>query len=293
MKKLLVFSLALAIITWGCDPKESDEFKQLQAKADSLEGMTKVKDHSITDFIVAYNKIQNNLNNIKEKEKIITINTKSSPENKEEMAAKINEDIQSIYNLVGENKKQIAHLRHKLKKAGAKVNELEKMIAHLNKMIAEKDAEIAQLKENLEKMHIQVTAMEAKIDTLVAESAEKDKVIGEKESEIDQKTEALNTAYYAFGKEKELIQQNVLAKGGFGGMAKSQKLADNFNKDYFTKINITKVKSIPLFSKKARIVTSHPGGTFKIYGQDKADSLVIINPADFWSTTKYCVIVVE
>lgn len=291
MKKLIVFVIGIAFLAWGCDPKESDEFKQLQAKADSLEGMTKVKDNSITDFIVAYNKIQNNLNNIKEKEKIISVNSKSSPESKEEMAAKINEDIQSIYNLVGENKKQIAVLNRKLKKSGGKVKELEKMIAHLNAQITAKDAEIEELKNSLEKMHIQVTAMEAKIDTLLAENEEKEKVIDEKSKEIDQKTEELNTAYYAFGKEKELVNQNVLAKGSF--MGKSQKLADNFNKDYFTKINIQKVKAIPLFSKKARIVTTHPSGSFKITGQNKADSLVITNPADFWGTTKYCVIVVD
>lgn len=291
MKKLLFFVIGIAFLTWGCDPKETEEFKQLKAKADSLEGMTKVKDNSITDFIVAYNKIQNNLNNIKEKEKIISVNSKSSPESKEEMAAKINEDIQSIYNLVGENKKQIARLNNKLKKSGGKVKELEKMIAHLNAQITEKDAEIENLKVSLEKMHIQVTAMEAKIDTLLAESDEKSKVIDEKSKEIDQKTEELNTAYYAFGKEKELVNQNVLAKGSF--MSKSQKLADNFNKDYFTKINILKVKGIPLFSKKARVVTAHPSGSYKFTGQNKTDSLIITNAAEFWGTTKYCVIVVE
>lgn len=291
MKKLLFFVIGIAILTWGCDPKETEEFKQLKAKADSLEGMTKVKDNSITDFIVAYNKIQNNLNNIKEKEKIISVNSKSSPESKEEMAAKINEDIQSIYNLVGENKKQIAVLNRKLKKSGGRVKELEKMIAHLNAQITEKDAEIENLKTSLEKMHIQVTAMEAKIDTLLAESDEKSKEIDSKSKEIDQKTEELNTAFYAYGKEKELVNQNVLAKGGF--MSKSQKLADNFNKDYFTKINIQKVKAIPLFSKKARVVTAHPSSSYKITGQNKADSLIITNSTEFWGTTKYCVIVVE
>ena len=291
MKKLAFIVIGLTLLMWGCDPKETEEFKKLQARADSLEGMTKVKDNSITDFIVAYNKIQNNLNNIKEKEKIISVNSKSSPESKEEMAAKINEDIQSIYNLVGENKKQIAILNKKLKKSGGKVKELEKMIAHLNAQITEKDAEIENLKLSLEKMHIQVTAMEAKIDTLLAENDEKSKEIDEKSKEIDQKTEELNTAYYAFGKEKELVNQNVLAKGGF--MGKSQKLADNFNKDYFTKINILKVKGIPLFSKKARVVTTHPTSSYKITGQNKADSLIITNPTEFWGTTKYCVIVVD
>ncbi len=291
MKKLIVFAIGIVFLTWGCDPKESEDFKKLQARADSLEGMTSVKDNSITDFIVAYNKIQNNLNNIKEKENIISVNSKNSPESKEEMAAKINEDIQSIYNLVGENKKQILRLKNKLKKSGGRVKELEKMIANLNAQITEKDAEIETLKNTVEKMHIQVTAMAAKIDTLLVENEEKGKVIDAKSKEVDQKTEELNTAYYAFGKEKELVNQNVLAKGGF--MAKSQKLADNFNKDYFTKINIQKIKSIPLFSKKARVVTTHPSKSFKIIGNNKADSLVITNPAEFWGTTKYCVIVVE
>ncbi|MBI5218409.1 MAG: hypothetical protein HY958_05715 [Bacteroidia bacterium] len=286
MKKLLVFVIGIAFLAYGCDPKETDEFKKLQAKADSLEGMTKVKDNSITDFIVAFNQIQNNLNTIKEKEKIITVNSKATPENKEEMAAKMNDDIQSIYNLVTENKKKIATLNKKLKKVGAKVTELEKMIAFLNQQIAEKDIEIEKIKGDLEKKNIQITAMEAKIDTLIVDIQEKDKV-------IDAKTEELNTAYYAFGKEKELIKENVLAKGGLAGLAKSQKLAENFNKEYFTKINITKLKAIPLFAKKARVITAHPTSSYKLVGQEKVDSLIITNPAEFWGTTKYCVIVVD
>ncbi len=286
MKKFLIFAMGLAVIFTSCNPKESEEYKVLQAKADSLEGMTHAKDNSVTDFIVAFNQIQNNLNKIKEKENIISINTKNNPENKEEMAQKINEDIQSIYDLIAQNKKKVFQLNKKLKKANTKVGELEKMIAHLNKMIAEKDAQIEEMKADLEKMHVKVTAMEAKIDTLVADIEEKDKV-------IDQKTDELNTAYYAFGKQKELIENNVLAKGALGGLAKSQKLADNFNKEYFTKIDIRNLKAIPLFSKKARLITVHPQNSFKFTGENKTDSLVIVNPEEFWNASKYCVIVVE
>lgn len=109
------------------------------------------------------------------------------------------------------------------------------------------------------------------------------------------KTEKLNTAYYAFGTSKELIKNNVLTKeGGFIGMGKTAKMKEDFNKGYFTKVDISTISEIVLGAKKAKLITTHPAGSYKIEGADgKAEKLVITNAEDFWSASKYLVIVVE
>jgi hypothetical protein len=109
------------------------------------------------------------------------------------------------------------------------------------------------------------------------------------------KTEKLNTAYYAFGTSKELIKNNVLTKeGGFIGLGKTQKVKEDFNKNYFTKVDVTALSEIPLGAKKAKLVTTHPGGSYRIDGADgKAEKLVITNTEDFWSASKYLVVVIE
>ncbi|MBL7882914.1 MAG: hypothetical protein JNL69_02515 [Bacteroidia bacterium] len=117
----------------------------------------------------------------------------------------------------------------------------------------------------------------------------------EANQEIGVKTEKLNTAFYAFGTSKELIKNGVLTKeGGFIGIGKSQKVKEDFNKNYFTKVDITTTSEIVLGSKKAKLVTSHPADSYKIEGAEgKAEKIVITNAENFWSVSKYLVIVVE
>jgi hypothetical protein len=45
--------------------------------------------------------------------------------------------------------------------------------------------------------------------------------------------------------------------------------------------------------KSAKIVTTHPNGSYRIDGNKTADKLVILNPTDFWSKSKVLVIVVK
>ena len=93
---------------------------------------------------------------------------------------------------------------------------------------------------------------------------------------------------------KELEKQQVVTKdGGFIGLGKIEKLKDDFNRDYFEKIDIRKVKRLKLFCAKAKLITTHPANSYKIYGQNRVDSLVITNPNQFWSVSKYLVVVVE
>jgi Txe/YoeB family toxin of Txe-Axe toxin-antitoxin module len=112
---------------------------------------------------------------------------------------------------------------------------------------------------------------------------------------LEDKTGKLNTAYYAFGTSKELVKQGVLTKeGGFIGIGKAEKLKDDFNKSYFTKIDISETPSIALACKKAKLITIHPTGSYKFEGPDgKIEKLIITNPEEFWSASKYLVVEVE
>ena len=85
---------------------------------------------------------------------------------------------------------------------------------------------------------------------------------------------------------KELKEQNILDKG--------EVLQSNFNKDYFTKIDIRIDKEIKLYSKSAQIMTSHPAGSYTLQPDaNKQYVLRINNPEAFWSTSKYLVVLVK
>ena len=61
----------------------------------------------------------------------------------------------------------------------------------------------------------------------------------------------LNAAWFVFGTKSELKAQKILQSGDV------LKSAD-FNKDYFTQIDIRTTKEIKLYSKRAELLTTHP-----------------------------------
>src|ERR1043165_6722554 len=227
------------------------------------------QDTQIQSFIEGFNEIQANLDEIKEKEKIVSATSKD-PETRKSKEEQIVADIQAMYDLMNKNKQRIASLRSKLKESNGKNDELEKFIARLTTDIEEKDAQINDLKDQLEKLNVEM----ANLNTTYEEAIQESNV----------KTEKLNTAYYAFGTSKELIKNNVLTKeGGFIGMGKTAKMKEDFNKGYFTKVDVSTLTEIPLGAKKAKLVTTHPAGSYKIEGADgKAEKITITNPEEFW-----------
>lgn len=286
MKKIIY--LLLIPVLFSCeDVKENPEYIRLQNERDSLAGLASADAVTINGYLADFNDIQANLDRIKEAEKLVSVNA-SSQENALNQKDQINHDMQLIYDLMQKNKETIAGLRRKLKKSDARLVELEKMMAGLQKQLEERDVEISTLKTRLEQMNFKVEILTANVDSLKTENVNKENVIANK-------TEELNTAWYVYGTKKELQEHQVITKeGGFIGIGRIEKLMDGFNKDYFTKVDITKLTEITLNVKKAHLVTSHSSSSYKLEGSDKkVEKLVIKNQAEFWSTSKYLVIVVE
>ena len=71
-------------------------------------------------------------------------------------------------------------------------------------------------------------------------------------------------------------------------------LRANFNRDYFTKIDIRVDKEIRLYSRSAKLLTAHPASSYTLtQDANKQYILRITNPQLFWSASKYLVVVVK
>ena len=283
MKKL-IYLIALLPLAIGCGGGKKDGVMSQEDSLKAVTGGQQIRIHdqdsSIQSFIRGFNEIQDNLDQIKDKEKIVTATSKD-PEMRKSKEQQIVDDIQDIYNIMNKNRQRLAAMKDKMKDAGQKNAELEKFITRLTAEIEAKDAQITELKSKLEEMNVAL----ANINTNLQEEKQESSV----------KTQKLNTGYYAFGTAKELMKNNVITKeGGFAGIGRNKKLKDDFNKDYFTKVDISTTNSIVLGAKKAKLITTHPAGSYKIEGADgKAEKITILNADDFWSVSKYLVIVVE
>ncbi len=282
--KIIIACLMLAVGSLTFSNCKEEE-KKGNPLADSLKnangelsGQLNEKSAALQEFIESFNEIQENLNAIKEKEKVMSsVTSKGDVKNK---GNQIKEDIQAIYDLMAKNKNRIGSLTSKLKQSNLKIAGLEKMIENLQNSLTLKDEEIAELKTRMEGLNIELANLNTNYKVVESESAAK--------------TEALNTAYYAIGTNKELKEKKVISKeGGFIGLGKSTKVSSDFNKEYFTKLNIEQTTSINIGAKKVKLLTTHPASSYKLVGEKPIERIEITNPKEFWAASKYLVIVID
>ncbi len=283
MKKYLL--LLLIPVFFACGRAAEKKAQELQSKTDSLLTQTMQKDEAINEFIRSINDIQGTLDTIKQKENIINLTTDRGGELKLSAKDQIKNDIQTIYGLMQKNKETISALSRKLKNSNMKVDELNKMVERLNKDLADKASQIEDLRNKLSKLNASFEMANLKIDTLSRTVKDQGSQINSQSQTLAAQDEALNTAYYVIGTNKELKKSGIIKSG--------EVLAD-FNKDLFTKIDIRKVTEISILSKKAKIISSHPTTASKFTGDKKIiQALQILDYKSFWSNSKYLVIVVD
>lgn len=286
MKKIF-FALAVVALMASCKTEgtggpggSNPEVDSLVRANEKLRAELDGKDSAMNASIRTLNEIEDNLSLIRQKEGMINTSRNNDPELAADQKDRIIEEIQIINSLMEENKAKIASLRGKLKKADMKIGELEKMIENLLTKIEDQEQTIASLRDELAKYDIAMDELTATLNETMA-------VVEEKEAE-------LNTAFYVIGSTRELKEQGIITKeGGFIGLGKIKKLREDFNKDYFTQIDILKVNEITLGGKDVEILTTHPAGSYKLTGEKVKEKLVISDAKSFWSVSKYLVVVVD
>ena len=284
MKKLMLFMLPVSLM-FACTPEqkveEDPQFIRITEERNQFKQEKEEQDEIISSYFEAMNSIDSSLQAIYQKEKSIKKSKLGDVElggdAKERIAAEINE----INELMAKNRKKIYSLRKKLKASNVKIEQYEQQIASLEERLTQKDGEIVMLRKQLAGLNIEM-------ELLYSENADLLR-------QMELQYEEMNQAWYAFGSKKELKAQGVITKdGGFAGLiGKSTKLKNDFNRDYFTRINITKTAEIPMGVKKAKLITSHPSDSYKFVGDGPIEKLEIINAQDFWSASKYLVIMVD
>lgn len=303
-KTSLFAVMLLSMVLFSCN---TDKLKQLEEQNKILLTQSQQQDSVLNDFLSTFNTFGENLDQIKERENLVSVES-DDPELRKTGKDKILGDIQMIDELMAQNKAMIAELEEKIKNSDDKLAQFRNMIARLNRQLTERDGEIAMLKEDLVQKNFSIEELNMRVDTLnnitqnltrQTESQsmrinEQDQKIKVQTEEIDAKTIALHTAYFVKGSAKVLKEKNILEKdGGFLGIGGTKKLGSDISENDFTKIDITEVFSIPLESKKAKLVTNHPADSYVIANENNTEVLEITNPDKFWKNSKYLVVVTD
>ncbi len=289
MKKVLLAAIALPLLV-ACGQEIKNENIRLTGENEQLSADLKEQEQQMDDFIATFTQIQDNLAQIREREESIQQATDGEVEGAGNAQDRVLSDIESINELLNSNKTEITELTDKIGRYSYEVGKFKKMVSTLNTEIEVKDKQVLELKEDLASMNFEMTKLNSKLEVETAANREKTAV-------IKAQKESLNTAFYTVGTFKELNSNKVLdKKGGVIGIGRTKALADDFNKDYFTRIDISKTAIIPINSDDddVKLVSSHPTDSYKWNKQDdQVVSLEITNAKKFWKSSKYLVVLVD
>lgn len=283
MKKFLFFALCLLALASCKNKGNNRETADLNQRIDSLNRVNVQKDNEINDMLETLNVIEDGFRAINEAQGRVTVERRGEGA---DAAQRIRENMQFINETMNQNKELINKLRLRLRDSNTASEQLRKTLENLTAQLEAKESELAVLRQELEAKDIHIAELDEQVTQLNEDvtSLKDDKV--RKEETISQQDKELNTAWYVFGTKRELKEQNILQSG--------EVLQGNFNKNYFTKIDIRVDKEIKLMSRDAKLLTNHPASSYTLERDaNKQYVLRITNPQQFWSTSKYLVVQVK
>ncbi|MBQ9646553.1 MAG: hypothetical protein IJV24_09420 [Prevotella sp.] len=283
MKKIL-FVAACAVALSAC--QEGVNQQQSAALTQKIDSLTKVnvqKDNEINDMLSTLNDIEEGFREISEAEGRVTVARRGEGANS---TARIRENMQFIQNTMAQNRELINKLRQQVRQGSITGEQLKRTIENLTTQLEAKENELQALRAELEAKDIHIAELDEQVAQLGEDVAQLQDDNQQQQETISTQDKQLNTAWFVFGTKSELKEQNILKSG--------EVLQDNFNKDYFTKIDIRVDKEIKLYSRDAKLLTNHPAGTYTLERDaNKQYVLRITDPQRFWSTSKYLVIQVK
>ena len=205
------------------------------------------------------------------------------------------DEIMGAFNEVQEGFRQINEAENRVDLQSGSIREnskynsaqLKKAIANLTKELEAKQQQIETLQAELASKNIRIAELDDAVAGLSQNVSDLTAENEAKSATVASQDKALNTAWFVFGTKSELKDQKILKNGD---VLKN----DDFNKDYFTQIDIRTDKEIKLYSKRAELLTTHPAGSYELVKDAKGQlTLKITNPSQFWSVSRYLVIQVK
>ena len=279
MKKLL-FMAAIALGLVACNGGLGNGENQ-DRERDSLRNVIDQKDNEINDLMGTFNEIQQGFDLINAAENRVNMMSEGAENNRS--AENIRENMQFIQETLDENHRKIDELQNKLKSSTINSSKLKEAINNLTQQLNEKNSEIEKLRAQLAEKDQQIAELGTTVTTLKDENTQVKQQRDETAQIARNQDAQLNTAWYVYGTKKELKEQGILTKG--------EVLQGNYNKNYFTQIDIRKVNVIPLQSKSATVLTTHPNGSYTLLKDSKGEyTLRITDATKFWSVSKYLVV---
>lgn len=280
MKRTVVLAACTLLFFMGTSTTSCNSNKR-QKQIDSIAIANKNLQAEVEEMDELISSVLNNFQEINAMEGMINV-----PENgelKSNQKERVQNNMKMIADKLKANKADIESLNAKLASLGAKNRVMSKTVKSLQLQLETKSKEIQRLNEELQRKNIAlkdldeaVTALNNSVEELGATNQVQAETIAAQDA-------SLNTVRYCIGTKSDLKEMGILVNGKVA--------TENYTNDYFTQVDLRKLSRIPLYSKKAELLTNHPASSYRLVkGNDKQLTLEILDAPLFWSLSKILVI---
>lgn len=276
--------LVAVVAAWSCGGGEREQAMRIALLQDSLESIIEAKEAELNDVVGTMNEILAGFEEINLAEGRIV---KNADDVERDRSGEIEENMNFIRRTLAVNKERIALLESQLAASGAKSSKLAATIDNLNRQLEAKQSEIAELEAELREKEILLSEQSSDIADLQQTQTE---LIGEGQrarATIEAQDRDLHRSWYVFGTKKELKSQRILDDG-------EVLTQGSYNEAYFTEVDTRNLTELKLYSKGAKLLTSHPEGSYVLARDAQKEYVLRITDAErFWSVSRYLVIQVK
>jgi len=285
MKIALTLLIPLSLLLASCN---ATEIERLEAENKELREQQKEKSASINTFVADLNEISDGIRSIAIREDLLLGMAIDDTELAKTPEERINDDLTLIDGLIAENREKLVQMEKKLNNERGEVKEFKRIVSNLKKDLEDKQNSITILRG-------EIAELEGDYEMLLSDYYDQMLMSRLQEQELASQDLDMNTAWFAYGTKKEMEQMEVLEKvGGVLGIGRTHKLRKDFNKEYFTEVDIRTLEAIPLESDKVELVSTHPTESFEFVKEgSRIKELKITDPQKFWSSSKYLAMVVK
>ena len=282
MKKVMMaFSAALVLFSCG---ENTNAYKELQAKLDSV---TRINDSyeadlAETDSLVA--NVLTNFQDISTAEKMIDVNPRG--EMSQTQKERIKNNVTLINDKLRASTEALDALTQKLAAGGTENKRLRHTIAALKKDLEVQRQRIIALTEELQRKDLAIGALDSIVTTLGQDVERLNETTAKQASTLATQDKEMHTVRYCVGTKSDLKDFKLLQGG--------RVITDGADLSYFTTADQRKLSQIPLYSRDAKILTTHPASSYVLIADgDKNLTLNIKDHKAFWSASRMLVIQVH
>ncbi|MBR5925628.1 MAG: hypothetical protein IKZ60_09210 [Bacteroidales bacterium] len=285
--------LAAATLFTSCkNVEESDQYKQLQSRVDSLNRANKQLTANYNETLDMLNEIESGFNEISVAEsKLIALNLENQGDTVSRKDIMLNQ-VDKIKDKITEQQNKINDLQAQLSKSNAKNKTLTATITRMQKELDEKTAVIEDLQRTVSSQMARINQLDSTVTSLEKNVAGLQEQNASQQERIKSQDTDMNAVHYICGTESELTEWHLFEKKGLFDSGKLMDLS-NTSADFKT-FDRRRVTVIPTNGKRIKLLTNHPEGSYTIEPQEDGTESIIINDTDnFWSISRYLVVRVK